>query len=312
MSKVVDDAKPMADDDQTGGIVTTVRKATTSDLDVLKQIEDSKAADEAEKPKEVEKPAESVEDEKFDRAKLSPVAQKEFDRQAAERRREKQRREELELEVDRLKAGTKREAPAPEPTAKQLTRPTRPDPTKFDDNEKFAAAEAKYEDDLYDYRKAIDTQKEAEARQVEADRAVIASFNDRTEAFKADHPDYEEVMDTSLALNETQFGAMLKHGPALGYWFATHPDETKAQAKMSRDDMIEDIVRVTIELKSEARKAKPAAETTLKVKSDPPGQVGGRKTATDMAPAKKREDSTFKDREKEYAKRHPGALNYQP
>lgn len=339
-------------DEETGGVVTTVRTETTGDLDVKKILDDQAAAqaaeDEAAKAKkdgEVEdkpgkkeaatgaakddkgkgkgKEDEGLDDELLDFKSLPPAQQKAVARLFKERRAEKRDMRELRSEIAALNAriagGSNRElAPVAKPA--KLTRPVRPVATDFKDEKKFNAAQDKFDDDLHAFRK----QEEAEEADVydsaAEDAKVIESFNDAAEKFAEAHDDYEDVMDTAVPLSQVMFGAVLEHGPALGYWFGKNPDEARKIIKMTPAKANIAITRIMVKIEDEEEAAKEGTEkegaekegkqlTEKTKKPDPPSTVRGTMTA---APVKDRSQMTFKEKEQAYAKRNPGALNYTP
>ena len=151
-----------------------------------------------------------------------------------------------------------------------------------------------------------------EEKQREADKATVTRFNAMVEEFEKTTPDYSDVMDEAdNDVSDVMFGAIVSEGPALGYYFAKHPDESAKIARMNERDAVKAIMRIVIKIEDESKSSqdhkKDEPKQQLK-KPDPPAQLQGR-----GAPAPKdRSKMTFKEREREAFKRNPGAFNYEP
>lgn len=314
--------------EEEGGIVTTVKAQDSKDLDFVARLKELNGEEEekpeTETPVDDKKPKVAAvpktdDDEEDWQAGLSPKAKAEVNRLYKENRRT---RRDLKEQSDRLAAletriagNVEHRAPTPVAAAAELVRPVKPDPLNFKDQKEFDAAELKYEDDVYDYRRALDAKKEAEARQAESARQTISRFNGLVDKFTEIHTDYAEVMDDAdNEVSDLMFGAIIDEGPALGYYFATHPDESAKIARMSNEkEAIKAIMKVVVKLEETPPKPKPAATTVVPKKEkeeEPPRQVSGRIVTTIQQ--KDRSKMSFKEKEREYAKKHPGALNYEP
>lgn len=309
-----------------GGIVTTVKAETTSDLDVRRILREQNGGDgkaaEGDEPEEV-KPTAPAE-EKFDYNKLTKAQKVEFDAQAAERRRLKQ-------ELDRVKTekpannGSK---PAPAVASETpLLRPTKPDPLKFKTQAEYDAAEAKYEDELFDFKTETKRRQEAVERQQAADRALLDSFQESKEKFieattasdeelkhisgLEEPPSFEDATDTDQPMSDVMFGACIEEGPALLYYFATHKQEAAKIYKMGQREQVKAIMRIVVKKleKDEEPEARPAARTPAQPSRLPrPVEPVGGRGGTPTPAAKK--PMTFKEKEQAAAK--AGKLNYVP
>lgn len=308
-----------------GGIVTTVKAEESKDLDFVRRLNEMRGdpGDDGETEKEKPAKAASTEDEDWQK-NLSPRARQEVNRLykdlKAARRDGKTTRadiDDLKGQIAELKNGRGAAPVAQEKP--QLARPAKPDPLdpKWKDEKDFRKAEEEYEDKLYEYRKALDAQKDQERRAADAARATIEKFNDQVDAFSEIEPTYAEVMDDAEnEVSDLMFGAIMEEGPALGFYFATHPDESSKIARLSIKDekaAIKAILRISMRLEDEAEakaKKKPEASAPAKPKSEPIKPVTAR--AGSPTPQKDKIKMTFKEREREYARTHPGALNYNP
>jgi hypothetical protein len=330
--------------EQSGGIVTVTKTESTSDLDVLAilaaQKEEAAAdgdgevtpdADETkETPGEVtpstgkadDESDEDDDDEKpLDFKTLSPKEQK-LVAKALQTKRAKDKKElrelrdkttALESEIAGLKKGTApKDEPAPVKKAETLDKPVRP---KLKDyigrEEEYDQAMEAFQEADYTYRKAKEAEEARATAQQIADAKVVSDFNEKAEKFMETHPDYEDVMDSDVPLSPIMFGAMLENGPELGYWFGTNPEEALKISKMADRAADKAIMKIVFKLEEEAAKGSSKAQTASSGKKpEPPVPVkaGTAKTVVAKDPSK----MTFKEREREFAKTHPGVLNYEP
>jgi hypothetical protein len=337
--------------EESGGIVTTVKTNESQDLDFLaakaarEEAAGEKTADETpvekaavkDESKSGEKTAPTGEPKKededlgagpIDLEKLTPrermlVERAYKDNRLVARREARSLKEQLaglEAEIAGLKKGA---TVTPEPkTVREVGKPVRPRRTDFAEGKEgdtaFETATDKYEDDSFKYRKQVETQAtEAERQRIE-DKKVVDAYNEKADEFMETHPDYEDVMDSELPITAIMFGYMLENGPEFGYYLAKHPEETEKLARMSEKKQDRACMRIAVKIEQEAEasaKAKkdqltetPKSETKEK-KPDPPKPVSGRgNTTVAKDPAK----MTFKEREREFARTHPGVLNYEP
>lgn len=347
VDKVVEVSKENNPADDVGGIVTTVKTESTSDLDVVrilkereqeyadspegkaaaeKKIADDKAAEELaakekEKAKTKKKPEDDEEDdedddEPVDFKSLSPAQQKAITKVYKDRRLDKKKLRELETKMDELTAAATKPAGDksgdPAPAVTQLVKPVKPKVTDYPNEKAFDEAMEQYDEDKYKYRRAVERQEELVRAQEEADRVTVKRFNDAVVKFTETHPDYDEVMDSEVPTSNLMFGAIVDEGPALGYYFAKHPKEAAEIAVMPNKQAIKAITRIIVKLEdgeSAPNAKEKEKETPPKTKkSEPPAPLGGAGPVAE----KDRSQMTFKEREREYAKKHPGALNYEP
>lgn len=308
--------------DEVGGVVTTVKKENTDDLDV-KEALDEIAANEPPVEKKDPEPeptgkidVDDEDDDQVDFKALSPKQQKAVAKLYKERRLESKKLRQLERKIEELqsqKADNGGQAPAIQKPA--LERPTRVilDADRFNSPQEHAAAQLKedekYEDQLFDYRKQLENLEKEEREYADQREKLVAKFNQQAVEFAKAHEDYEEVMDADLPLSAIMFGAVLKKGPALGYYFATHEDEAKKIYDMSPDDAYEAIIRITVKLEDEAKgkkKEEPPPPNPKRKQQEPPEPLSGKGNLN----LPNERPKTFKEREAEYAKRNPGDLNY--
>ena len=316
---IVEHGQEFTPPEESGGIVTTVKNNESKDLDFqarLRQMridngEDPDKVEEVEpvndaKPKEGDEPA-AADDWQKD---LTPAQRKEVNEIFKDRKMTKKqlraandRLAQLETEVKELKNGGQQPArQAAQPPAGDLVRPTKPDPLKFEGTEEeFKALEQKYEDDLFDYRKEKELREQAAERQKEEDKKVVQRFNTQVDEFAKATPDYGDVMDEAdNEVSDLMFGAIVEEGPALGYYFATHPDESAKVARMNERDAVKAIMRIVIKLEE-----KPAPKQKEE-KPTPPSQVPAR-----GAPAAKSDQPmSLKDKERKAFKE--GRIAYDP
>lgn len=349
-----DENKQVQTAPESGGIVTTVRTETTSDLDV-KRILDEQAEEQAaaaaaaggdkqdeppatvvddknkkagEPKADTAKPKIDDEDGPIDFDKLTPAERKLVNRAYKDSRvqgrktirEQNERISALEQELAGRPKGTT-EAP-PQPKPKELPKPVRPRRGNFSEgkegDDKFEAEMDKFQDADYAYRKAVEDQAAASKKQADEDKATVDNFNALADQFAEDHPDYEEVMDSDVPITAVMFGYMLEEGPALGYYFGTHRDEAEKISKMPQRKQEKAIMRIITKMEDQAeadRKAKGGTKTETSTvtpkekKPEPPKPVAARGSQT---VAKDPSKMTFKEREQEFARTHPGQLNYIP
>ena len=303
----------------TGGIVTTVKEETTKDLDVVARIAES---DDGEPAVVVEK-NEPVAEKKA--AVSDDDLKKQLDSSNAVRRRQDRELRELRARVEELA-----KKPDEKPAATRLVKPVKPNVVNFSDAAAYDEAEEKYAVDLAEYTYLIkrgEELRQAESAEQEAEDAeIISAFNDAVVEFEKTHADYREVMaDAEVEMSPVMFGMVIEEGPALGYYFALHPDEADAireitdnpQAKKSERayrraerKAVRAVDKIIVKLEADAASGekKPVAETPPKKKiNEPVARVAGGGAA---AAASDKSKMTFKEREAEYARTHPGELNY--
>lgn len=319
--------------EETGGVVTTVKAATTQDQDVIARLkaqadendaekaaakaDADKAAAAAEKADDkAPAKAKSVDDDDndtLDFKSLSPAQQKAVAKLYKDRRQEKRETKKLLEKMEALEAriADKQTGPAPVAERKQESgRPRRPRPEDFDKTESYDEAVEQYEDDLHDFRLKKESRELQDQAALEDDNKVVKIFNKAARAFAEEHEDYEEVMEDSEApLSPKMFGAVLEHGPVLGYYFAKHPKESGRISEMMDKEADKAIMRIVLKIEDETTATDPQKVPGAPPnKPDPPNPTQGRGSAGTVV--KDRSQMTFKEREKELAKRSPGMFTY--
>ncbi len=312
-------SKTVKEDEETGGIVTTVRSETTKDLDVVARLkelnadneEEEKKDDDDEQPaKEEPKLAKDPKKEGYDFEDLPPAAKAEMNRLYKEVRAGNKTIRQMESRMTELETKTADKAPAAAPVV-QLQRPAKPDPAKFKTPEEFAKAEEKYEDELYSYRKKLETLENAERDAKARDAQIVASFNEKAEKFAEEHTDYEDVMNTAQPMSDVMFGMCLEEGPALAYHLVTNPEVADKIRKMPDKDQVKAMLRIVVKLEEAPVEAKPTADKKEpKTKKAEVVPAAGGRGAT---PVKKDPSQmTFKEREIARYLANPSAFSYDP
>ncbi len=348
---------------ESGGVVTTVKQATTLDLDVAERLREANEEAEAagEKSVEAAKPTPKAAVKSNERVKVDDIVddddeyipvdfnsldqpqQKAVARVYKDRRETRRELQQLKSTVNdlqrQLREKPQESKPEPaKPAQAETQRPVPPDPRKYkaEDQAKYDADYAKYEDDLYEFRKAKDEAKQRVDAQAKKDKEVIESFEASQEEFKtaADedgnllYPDYADVVDNDEPMSNTMFGAVMSKGPGLLYYLATHKKEAnKIYSQGDTPQAVESLLRIVFKLEMQAEEKaklkagdgnhandgkKPvAAASQPKEKPEIPAKpVGGRQNA---AAAQSKKPVTFKDREREIHKRNPGLFTtYDP
>ena len=300
--------------EEEGGIFTTVRsELPENDPEFKAAMREAGAEEEEPKPK-VEEPKT---DEPFDLKTLSPAALAYVNSQAKERRHERkahnQQIAKLQEQIDDLAKGRVAEEPKVE-APKGLTKPVMPKFADFTDKpEKYDEAVEKFHLDMAAYALAVKQQeqeqtKAAQARD-EADRKLVADFAKKQDEFIEEHPDYEEVMDKDVKLSSVMFGAVVENGPWLGYYFASHENEAREIFALTDDKQIARVIKLIArhEIEEESKVVKSKGGEAKPKKEMPAPVVPG--NARRIA-EKDKSTMSFKEREAQWAKDHPGELNY--
>lgn len=323
MAKVIEEKEEVTPkEDESGGVVTTVKENVTKDLDVQQLIDDNEPDDETkeEKPaKKVEsKPAAKKDDDddaELDFNSLTPEQKKAVGRMYKERRTDRRKLRELESTVEELKRRPIQREEAPVVAKTKIipaygARPQKPDPTKFNSPEEFDEAEAKHDDDLYEWRKAKEASERAEVERADAQAKAIKTHNERQAKFAESHDDYEDVIENDLPMSDIMFGAVVEEevGPALAYHLAKNPELNNKIYNMTPTDQIKAIMRLIVKLESDDEPLKEEKVVVKKVKQpEPATPVGGR-----QAPKIDVTKLSFKERERQFARDNPGMLAYEP
>ena len=248
----------MGAEQETGGIVTTVKEETTKDLDVQERLAeqqaDEKPADEKPEPQKQANDNDDDDDDELDFKALSPKQQKVVGRMFKTQRENTRKMRDLERQVTELskKADTPSGEKAPVEQPLPFQRPSRPDPKDFSDDKAFAKAEEKYEDDLFDYRKKLERHNENVDKMRTEQEQIIGAFNDQAKEFAKKHEDYFDVMDQDTPMSRVMFETVLENGPALGYYLGSNPKEADRIYKMSERDARKALTRIVVKLEDEA------------------------------------------------------------
>lgn len=233
---------------------------------------------------------------------------------------DEQRREVNRLYRDKKKADrelrdlndrvTKMEKPAAQPAsapAPTLKRPVRPNALTFSGTpDELAVAEEKYQDDYYEYRKALDAQEQDKRRVEQNQKTVIDKFNSEVDRIKVipEYEDYEETMDDAEnEVSDLMFGAIMEEGPTLGYYLAKHPEESAKIARMPEKQAVKAIMRIVVKIEDAEVKKTPLVPA---VKKPEPVPVLRGRGVSPQQPKK----MSFKDKQREAYK--AGKLNYDP
>lgn len=191
--------------------------------------------------------------------------------------------------------------PAAEPAPPGAAAATgKPEAKNFDSYESYVEA-------LTDWKigqtKATEAKAQSEAARAAADQAAGVAWNERTEAAKATHSDFDAVMaeaaelPISKAMHVTIFES--EHGPEVAYFLAKHPDEAARIAKLSDFAAAREIGRIEGAITKPAAPASTPAKPAAKPLPKPAAPIGGG-TAPSEVDLDKADMSTFK---REMAKR---------
>lgn len=179
-------------------------------------------------------------------------AQRRIDELTREKHDERRKREALEAELAALKRKTEA-GPRPQP----------PDLTKLTDAEgrldaaKYSQAMVKYEDDLERWRDAQRSPTPApETPPADADagqRERITTFLERAEPLKAQHADFEDVINRpvfSAEMREVLWESEL--GPQLAYYLGSHQAEALRIANLPTAQMYRELGKLEAKLATAA------------------------------------------------------------
>lgn len=258
-----------------GGIVTTVKKSVTNDLDVRNRLAEAgvkleddtpgeteeqpevKVGDKADSDKgegkePEEKPAETPgaakkddDDEgEVDVTKLPKNVQSLINRANKEQRIARRDADRLQNRLDQMaadieaikKAGGKPAVEAPT----MPEEPQEPDPADFSTVEEYKVANKKFISDMVKYQLALSkTSEKAEAIDEELakeDAVMIDAYKSKESEYKKANPDYETDMKSAdVELSPIMFSMVIEEGPHLGHYFALNP-EIADEIKAITDD----------------------------------------------------------------------------
>lgn len=142
----------------------------------------------------------------------------------------------------------------------------------------------------------------AEKRAIKSESMQVQTAHDRArttfaqerETAKADYPDFDQVTNQDLKLNQAIADAVI-HAPAglkghVQYWLGKHPDETARIASLSHEAALIEMGMVIATVKAEraAKAAPPTSQPKTKPQSDapPPPEPLRASTAKDTPPHK--------------------------
>lgn len=197
-------------------------------------------------------------------------------RSAAERRAEEAEKRLAELEKASLQTG-KPVMPKLESFQDEYGEP---------DNDAYAAAMEKYQDDYYDWRAKEASVREMETRATEAQATALENFKQKAERMRETYKDFDEVIDRGVFTPEMR-AAILKSdmGPEIAYLLGKNakqnPDgnwtgEAIRIGTLDEDDMLREIGRLEARVSAGAGKNVSGAPAPLKplsgtepVKKDP-------------------------------------------
>lgn len=334
--------------EETGGIVTTIKKNITDDLDVRQRLEDEDVEiKDGDKPTDDEKPGKDESDEKpgtsaknedddeVDFKALPKSVQRAINRSNADRRKADKQTRELRAELEELKTKLNKpdkkdgeQAPAAH-VADPLAKPRKPRPEDFNGpnaQADFDKADEAYDEQLVEWKLAIKEAKEQEEAEKAEDALLIDEFNKKAVEFEAEHDDYRDVMDNpDIRFSAIQFGMVIEDGPRLGYFFANNPKEAERirlltdnpEARKSKSSharaerkAIREIDKIIIKLDEQDEKAKKKEEKEEPARRQKEPEPHERLDGRGGAPAKEKSQKSYAEREAEYAARRPGELNY--
>ncbi len=183
---------------------------------------------------------------------VTPNVQKRIDKAIARQRA-------AERERDELKASIQQQQAKPGSQPAQNTVPPaagKPDPAKF-------ATYEEYNEALVDWK--VDQKTAQLAQRGEAARRA-SSFNERVATAKKAHADYDEVLAEAASMPISpvmhDFIVESEHGPELGYYFGSNPEEAARIFALPPIAQTRAIVALEAQLAPKAEPATPAASPT--------------------------------------------------
>lgn len=196
---------------------------------------------------------------------------------------------ELEAEAERLKAASKQPEAAAEPLKAEKQRPKpKMDDKKEDGAPKYETME-EYFEDLADWKaeskinevRTAESKRQQEAVVARINAEIEAKVGQRIEKFKADHADFDQVVEPALkriGKGSAVDGFVLdsERGPAILYHFAKNPADLERYAEMSPYQAVRELIKLEASL-GETKQVPPAKEPPITTKTPPPAkEVGGR------------------------------------
>lgn len=334
------DLETLAERAESGGIVTTVKsELPTNDPDFVaaltrKRVEAGELnpdGSEREQPVAVAaEPAKKPKDKDDWQAALTAEQKAEVDKLYRDRRAQAREIREVNAKLDdlvrKIDVGGKPSEADRKVVAQALERPKKPDPTMFKGTqEEWARVEEKYEDDLFEYRKALEAQDAARRESEQSQKTTVDKFNAEVERIVAtpEYADYEATMDDATnEVSDLMFGAIMTQGPQLGYFFAKNPEISAKIARMPQARAVKAIMRVVIRLEADGkavadedaellgpRKARAAAEDEEDLKKKNKRPIIPAAIPRGGGPAAPKRE-TFKEKERRLFRE--GKLGYDP
>ncbi len=201
------------------------------------------------------------------------------------------RAEQLQRDIDALK-GKKSDGPNTDDAAG--SDPDEPKPGDFKTVGEYTRALVKYE-----AKKAGEAgkAKAAQSKQQEHANEIVGEFVKRQDAFKAETPDYEDVIGaTELIVPNIAMQYLIESevGPQLGYYLAKHPDEVTRLQKLSPSRCIAELGKLEIKLEKPAA-PKPADAGASKEISKAPAPIKPLDGSNAPAVQKDPKDMTFQE-----------------
>lgn len=166
-------------------------------------------------------------------------------------------------------------------------RPQRPDPEDFRnpdtdeiDFRQLRAADSKYDDDLYAWRRAQETPAAVPQQETEEPDSELVSayqeFDERADSVRAQHKDFDDVISNPV-FNESADLAMAIYesevGPQVAYWLGKNPREVERLNSMPIDRMNREFGKLEARFSAPARRTRSQAPAPIK-------PVGGNAPAT--------------------------------
>lgn len=243
-------------------------------------MEEARPASTKPEPKEVVEPevvaeADDADGEPVEKPKKKPINER-MSELTSQRRKAEEERDEAKRERDELRARFTPPAPAPASAAD----PNEPKPESYPDAFKFAAALAEFK-----VGKALAARDEAAARKVAETEGqkVVTAFAERISAFKAETPDYEEVLaDSQVSVSDPVRDAIIKSkvGPGILYKLASDPELAAELNKMDVLDQLMTVGEWAAELRKPAAAPAPVVAAAPAFRAPAPiVPVRGTKTA---------------------------------
>jgi hypothetical protein len=225
----------------------------------------TKAADEDEEGEEEERPA----------AKRPSRVQRKIERATREL---KQQNEDLQKRLEALEKGEKA------PAKKEETKNSRPERSKFKDDQE-------YEDALLawgvDKALADKAAKDAEKTRRQTLENNLSNYRTQVEEFSETHDDWDEVVDQDLPMHTGVQLAIMEqdNGAEVVYYLGKHPEYAKKLAEKSELSAIMEVGRLSERLKTGASREKGAADGGTKQKTrqrspEPPEPVSTAATSS--------------------------------